>query len=288
MDSYFTNRELTRPYTSGKMMADLTLEEISKLPADLTDAERTSPFAKYYDEPLAELQPQMKEAVEKGPLSEEEMYMPSEAGPILLGGSKNYPLNGYGVLANGVGYSTSLMHYDNITDEMIAWYRDHFAVTEDPAVRTLFYKTWYPGKHLIHFEDGIVEDFGWGYCLQEMNWDIFNMQSHFGVKKEDIPRLDPDCIAVTGLGGKCTLVSDPSDNSYTCMIQYTKQTKTGRDLCVHYWNGVRLYPDGRIEVAPNVGREEMQERMKNMMLHAMQEDCNEKKHIEEFWNETHQ
>lgn len=71
------------------------------------------------------------------------------------------------------------------------------------------------------------------------------------------------------------------------MIQYTKQTKTGRDLCVHYWNGVRLYPDGRIEIAPNVGREEMQERMKNMMLHAMQEDCNEKKHIEEFWNETH-
>lgn len=285
MDSYFTDRQMTRPYTSGLMMKDMSLEQMKALNPYITEAEKKSPFAKYYYEPLASLQPHMEKALD-APLRQDEMYMPDEAGPILLNGSRDYPLCGYGVLSNGVGYASMVVHQEKLTDKMIANYRDHFAVTKDPDVRTLFYKTWYPGKHLIHFEDAIIEDFGWGFCLQEMNWDIFNMRHHFGVSMDEIPKLDPDCIAVTGLGGECFLLDDPSDRSYTCMIQYTRDTGDGRDLCVHYWNGIRLYPDGKIEVQPNVGRKEMETRMKDMMLHAMTESCNELKHIREYWQET--
>lgn len=286
MDSYFTKREITHPYTSGLYQKDLTLKEITEeLSADLTEEEKRSPFAKYYYEPIPELQPQMKEAIENGPLSEEQMYMPNEAGPILVSGSKNYPLNGYGVLKNGVGYSTMLVKQDGITDEMIAAYRDHFAVTEDMKQRTLFYKTWYPGKHLIHFEDAIIEDFGWGFCLQDMNWELFNMEKHSGIKKEELPKLDPNCIAVMGVGGKCFAINNPEDCTETFMIQYLRDTDQGRELCIHYFYGLKMFADGRMEICPNVGREELTERMKGMMQHAMYECCNEIKHIKEFWNE---
>lgn len=286
MNQYFTKREMTRPLTAGKSMFDFTFDEIRNFPVDLTEAEKTSDFAKYFYEPMAELQPQMKAAVQADPLQMDQMYMPQEAGPILLNGSKAYPLNGYGVLENGVGYSSMLVHQDGITDAMIAHYREHFAATDDPEVRTLFYKTWFPWKHLIHFDDGIVEDFGWGFCCQVMDWDIFNIEKHFGIRMEDIPRIDSSCIAVVGLAGECINVDDPEDRSFTCMIQYTRDTENGRDLCIHYWNGIQLNKDGNMDIHPNVGRAEMTKRMKGMMEHAMYECCNECKHIKEFWDET--
>ena len=160
MDSYFTGRELTRPYTSGLYKKDLSFDEMKNLNSQITEDEKGSLFAKYYYEPMAELQLQMKAAVKAGALKPEQMYMPPQAGPILQSGSKGYPLNGYGVLENGVGYASMVIHQDGITDEMIRNYRDNFAVSLDPKIRTLFYKTWFPGKHLIHFEDAIIEDFG--------------------------------------------------------------------------------------------------------------------------------
>ncbi len=285
MDSYFSEREITHPYTSGLFQKDLTLKEMTELSADLTEEEKKSPFARYFYEPMAELQPQMKEAAERGPLKENEMYMPDQAGPILLNGSTEYPMNGYGVMENGVGYAAILAHQYGITDEMIAAYRDHFAVTEDMKQRTLFYKTWYPGKHLIHFEDAIIEDFGWGFCLQNMDWSIFNMEKHFGVKREDLLKIDPNCIAVMGLGGECFAINNPEDRTDTLMLQYITETEKGRELSIHYFYGVKVTPDGKMEICPNVGKEELTGRMKGMMLHAMYECCNEIKHIKEFWSE---
>jgi hypothetical protein len=287
MDSYFTNHEMTKPFTSGLCMKDMSREQMLALSAEITEAEKKNPFAKYYYEPLAPLQPQMEAAIENGPLSPEEMYMPQQAGRIMLTGSKDYPTSGWGVLDNGVGYSSMVVHQDGLSDEKIVNYREHFAVTDDPEQRTLFYKTWFPGKHLIHFNDGIIEDFGWGFTLQTMDWDIFNMEKHLGVKMEEIPKLDPHCIALIGLGGPCVAIENPDDRSDTCMVQYTRETEKGRDLCIHYWNGVKLSPDGKIEVNPNVDPETMSERMKGMMLHAMTESCNELHHINEYWQETH-
>ena len=285
MDSYFTGREMTRPLTSGLFKGDLTLEQMAALTPELTEKEKTSPFAKYYYEPMAPLQPQMAAAIEAGPLAQDQMYMPNEAGPILLTGSKDYPLNGYGVMDNGVGYSTMVVHQEGITDEMIAAYRDKFAATEDPQVRTLFYKTWYPGMHLIHFEDAIIEDFGWGFCLQDMNWELFNMEKHFGLKHEQLKEIDPELIAVVCVGGECLSINDPEDRTQTCMIQYTRQTDKGRDLCIHYYYGLKITPDGGMEPCCHVGREELLARMLGMMKHSMYECCNEVKHIKEFWAE---
>lgn len=284
MDSYFTGREMTNPYTSGKKMEDYSIEELCRLTPELTEEERKNPFSKYYDEPMAKLQPHMKAAMEK-PLASEKCYMPTEAGKIMLLHDQNYPECGYGVLENGVGYASAKVYQDGITDEMIKYYRENFAVSEE--CRNLFYKTWFPGNHLIHFTDGIVENFGWGFVRQEMNWDIFQMKGHLGVSMEDIPQMDPHCIAMIGLGGMNVNIQNPEDIQHTCMVQYTRETEDGRELWVHYWNGLKLIPDGTIEVCPSVDKETMTKYMKMMMEHAMYEFVNELKHMKEFWEETH-
>lgn len=285
MDSYFSGREMTRPYTSGLYKKDLSFDDLRNMTPYLTVREMDSPFAKYFYEGMAPLQEEMKEGLNRE-LSENEMYMPKDAGIILLNGSKGYPLNGYGVMENGVGYATTLTHQVGISDEMIKAYRDEFATYKEPDMRFLFYKTWYPGKHLIHMEDAIVENFGWGFCRQDMNWELLRMKEHLGVSHEEIQKNYPDTIALVGLGGELVNIMNPEDKGYTFMVQYTKQTPEGRDLVVHYWSGIHIFDDGTYEVCPNVGRAEMVKRMKGMMEHSMYENCNEIKHIREFWNET--
>lgn len=281
MDSYFTGREMTNPYTSGKKMADYSFEQLCQMSPQLTDKEKENPFSKYYDEPMAPLQEGMQEAVDTQ-LHSNQCYMPQEAGKIMLKNDNTYPVNGYGVLENGVGYSSARIIQDGLTDEMIKYYRENFAV--DPDRRNLFYKTWFPGYHLIHFDDGIVENFGWGFVRQDMNWDIFNMEKHLGVRKQDIPKLDPHCIAMIGLGGRCIDIHNPNDVQYTCMVQYTTETEQGRALWVHYWVGVKLSADGTLEVCPTLDGETMAQHMKMMMQHSMYEFCNELKYIKDFWN----
>ncbi len=285
MDSYFTGREMTKPYTNGTYMADYTFEELCQMSAELTEEEKKSPFAKYYYQPMAELQPQMEAALEK-PLEPGQCYMPQQAAHIMLTDDKRYPKSGYGVLENGVGYASAFVCQDGITDEMIKYYRENFAISEE--CRNLFYKIWFPGYHLMHLEDGIVENFGWGFLRQEMNWEVFQMKGHLGIDKEDIAKLDPHCIALVGLGGENVNIQNPSDIQYTFMSQYTHETENGRTLWIHYWNGVKLNEDGTMEVCPSENRETMLKYMKMMLQHAVYEQCNELKLMKGFWEETHQ
>ena len=283
MDSYFSGREMTRPLTCGKNMADFTWEELRAMPVTLTEEERKSPFARYYDEPLAPLQDGMAEAC-KAPLHPSQCYMPREAVAIMFSEDPRYPVNGYGVLDNGVGYCTTRIHQDGITDEMIKNYRENFA--HDMSCRNLFYKTWYPGFHLIHFDDGIVENFGWGLVRQTMDWELLNMEAHLGIRREDIPRVNPACLGLLCPCGPAVNLENPEDVQYTVMVQYIREVENGRTLWIHYWNGIRLYPDGRLDICPSVDRKTMESEMKHMMMHAMVESCNEIKHIKEFWQET--
>lgn len=284
MDSYFSGREMTRPLTCGKRMSDFTLEELRAMPVTLTEAERRSFFAKYFEEPLAPLQPEMLPALE-APLQPNQCYMPGEAVDIMFSENPAYPANGYGVMENGVGYCSARIAQDGITDEMIRNYRENFA--HDPTCPNLFYKTWYPGFHLIHFEDGIVEDFGWGMVRQTMDWELLNMEKHLGIRREEISVRNPACLALLCPCGPAVSLADPTDIQYTVMVQYIKETERGRSLWIHYWNGIRLYADGRMDVCPSVDRTVMEQEMKQMMIHAMTESCNEAAHIKQFWQESH-
>lgn len=112
------------------------------------------------------------------------------------------------------------------------------------------------------------------------------MKEHLGLDKKEISKHDLHSIAVTGLGGECISIDNLKDRTFICMVQYIRETELGRDLCIHYWYGVELEPDGEIRLCPNVGKEEIEARMLGMMKHAMYESCNELKHIKEFWEES--
>lgn len=280
MDSYFTNRELTRPYTSGLNKSDMTLDEIRALTPALTYEEAQAPFAEYYYEDPVKLAPEMLEAA-KSPLSSDQCYMPMESGRIMLTHDSRYPVNGFGVLENGVGYASMVIRQYGITDEMIRYYRENFAVNEE--CRNLFYKLWCPRYHIIHFNDAIVEDFGWGFQLQDMNWELFNMEHHFGIRREEISELDPRCIAIMAPGGTCMDIMHPEQKEETCMIQYLTENEKGRELWIHYWVGIALKPDGSYEICPRADHDTMESHMRHMMLHAMTECSNEVRHIKAFW-----
>lgn len=283
-EMFFAGHEMTHPYTSGKYMKDYTIEQLRELSPEITPEEKGDPFYKYYSERMADIEPSHKEALEYGPLNPKLCYMPEAAGKVLLCGSDIYPENGYGVLDNGVGFACVLIHQTGITDAMIKNYRDHFARTPN---RMLFYKLWYPHMHLIHFEDGIVENWGWGMCRQDMNMDDFCF-CHLGICKEDILEMDPDCIGLLGGGGRCVELANPGRKNWPMwMVQHTRLTSWGRELRVRYWNGLDLKKDGSVILEPNPDRSQTLKEMRMMMQHCMQEYCNELKLIHTFWKDTH-
>ena len=279
---YQTGREMTKPYTSGKYMADYTLEELRLMSAEITEDEKKDPFFKYYSEEMAPLQPEHKEAIRRGALPAESGFMPKDAAAILLNRDMAYPENGWCVLNNGVGFASYLIHQDGITDEMIANYRNHFCHTEN---RLLFYKIWHPHNHMIHFEDGIVENWGWGFCRQDMDFEAMHW-SNLGITADDILRRDPDCLSFLAIGGTCIQL-DRSDRKPwpMVMLQYIREVTNGRDLRVIYWNGLRGNEDGSIMLQVNQDREETMTEMKHMFLHGTGEYCNELKLIRRFWSD---
>ncbi|WP_313073550.1 DAPG hydrolase family protein [Lacrimispora sp.] len=277
---YSTGKVMVSPRTCGKKMNECTMEDLRSMTAALTKEESQSVYAKYYKEPLADIQPEHVRAIEHGTLNPDECYMPELAGGVLLDGDSKYRDNGYGVLPNGVGFAAIKIAQD-VTNEMIRDYQENFANDKNC---NLFYKTWYPGAHLIHFEDGAVEDFGWGMMRMEMNWNNFRFE-HLGIHEEDISKRDPHCIFLMGLGGKAEEINEAQTRERVmCMVQHTRETATGRELKVHYWNGMTFQEDGTLICKPEPDRDKTMREMKLMMIHCMTEYCNQVKLIKEFWN----
>ena len=282
-DFYSTGREMTHPRTSGVFFGELSYEQLQNMTAQLTDEEKSAPSAKHFVEPMASLTKEHMAALNAPPLKPEECYMPEKSGQILLNQSYEFAENGYGVLANGVGYAAVLIKQDGITDEMIRKYREEFA-HDGPT--TLFYKLWYPSMHLIHYENGVAENFGWGMLNLEMQMENFSFR-HLGISKEDIPVEDPDCISMLGFYGRGWQIANPElPPIYTVMVQHTRLTQTGRELRVRYWNGIALVPDGTLEYHVNPDRIQTENQMKCMMEHCIREYSNEMKLMQEFWNQN--
>lgn len=286
MEIYVTGREMTRPYTSGKMMGDFTIEELRCLSAELTEEEKTSPFASHYYEKMADLAPEHIAAFENGPLRPDQCMMPDKLGEVLLDRldeDGTYPPVGYGVLENGIGYAAMKIDQPGITDEMIVKYREEFAHEEDK--RNLFYKIWFPGKHYMHFEDAVLEDFGWGPVLGEWNWERFRF-THVGITPEDIAAKDPTCISLLGICGDSYELEKTKEEAWPlCMIMHTRLTDNGREVRIHYWKGLRLNFDGTFSVEAAADRQDTENKMRMMMDHCLREYCNELRLMKNFWNE---
>lgn len=281
-DVYMLPHEKTQPYTSGRFYREFTLDEMRSMSAELTEEEKKDPFFKYYSEELAPYQEDHLRAQAAGPLAPEECYMPDKAGNILLCENDKYAENGYGVLPNGVGFAAYKIDQIGITDEMIVNYRENFAHTEN---RNLFYKIWFPHQHVIHFEDAIIENWGWGNCFQDMNMSTFRF-SHLGITKEEIAEKDPNCLSFFGIGGTTIQLDRPEREPWMMwMIMHTRKTSWGREMRVRYWNGIDFKEDGTIEIMANPDREETMKEMRMMMMHGQREYGNELKLMKQFWED---
>ena len=278
MDIILERHPNITPYTSGLYKSDMSFADMQKLVPYLTEEEKLSPWAKYYGRPAAELQPHMKEALSKEPLPPSECCMPDEIGKKFL--QNDMPDSGYGVLENGAGYACFVTDYTDITDEMITTYVENFA--HDENNRNLFYKIWSPGDHLIHFEDAIIESWGWGYYLTDMNMPAFSF-SKMGISEAEIRSLRPDCFRFLGAGGHTVNLYCPKERTRAIMIQIQVETEYGSRRYTFYWWGVDFGNENSpFIIDVNADPDTMAMRMRYMMRHGMQEACNEIELIKEF------
>lgn len=282
MGDYFsTGREMTHPYDSGLLFGQLSYEELQNMSPLLTEEEKLSPSARHYYEPMAPLTPEYEAAIAAPPLREDECIMPRDLGTCLLEKSMAVE-NGYGILPNGVGYAAVKVEQDAITDDMIRKYREKFA---HDGPRTLFYKLWFPGMHLVHYKNGVCENFGWGFLNLEMKQENFSLR-HLGITREDILKRDPNCLFLLGFYGRCWQITHPElPPLYTCMVQHTRETSAGRELRVRFYSGITFEPEGAFKLHVNPDRGQTLSQMKHMMEHCMREYRNELRLMREFWEE---
>ena len=280
---YEKEREFTSPYTCGLNRADMTLTEMRSLVAELTEKEKQSPYAEFYYDRMREKTPEQQAAYEK-PLEQAQMYMPCDCGKIMIEHQSDYPSLGYGVLDNGVGYAAIRIDQTDVNDDMIREYREKYC--HDVNNRDLFYKVWYPGKHIRHFEDGIIEDFGYGMMVLEMNREIYTL-AHAGITKEYIEEKDPHALNFLLVGGGGYMLWAPEITQQSLMVQYTRETESGRVLYVHFWLGLTPNADGTVTPKPIGDKEEVLIKMRHQYNHCVTEYNHELKHMKEFWNMNH-
>jgi hypothetical protein len=276
---WFTDKPMATPYSSGLYSKDFTLAEMRKMSAEITDEERLDPFFKYYSEELAPLQPEHIETIKAGASPSSCGFMPSETGHVILDNAAGHPENCFCVLDNGVGFASMLIKFEDCTDEMFAKYRDEFCHTKN---RRLQYKIWYPHMHMIHFEDAIIENWGWGFCLQEMRPELYSFET-LGVDPALIPEKITGCIGFLATGGNCIELDDPSETKWPMtMIQITRETPAGRELRVLYWNGCGCDDNGNPIVKAKPDRAQTEEHMKMMYHHCVQEYMNQIRLMKQF------
>lgn len=275
--SFQLDREMIQPHNCGKFFGEIPLAEILKKTTDLTEREKANEFAKYYYEPVAELQPEHVAAINGDPLAPQDCYMPGEVAAHLNNSGSDKFENGYGVMENGVGYAAIKIDQVGITDEMIKYFRENFAHFDD-----LYYKVWFPGAHLLHYVNGAVEDFGWGMLNMQMTFTA--ELSTLGFDEANILKNDPKCINILTASGLSLPIEHPeTGEEIMSMFCYTRDLGDRRELRVRYWVGLAFDDFGNIYTKGLGDRARTMEKAKMMMAHCMGEYCNQMRLVKEFW-----
>lgn len=275
---YSTGCELTSPHNSGKLFGELSTEQLRAMPTALTEEEKASPFAKYYYEPMAPIAPEHTMAIQAGSIDPRHGCMPEKIGRRMVNTGHMDIENGYCVLPNGVGYAAVKIEQPGRTNEKVKAFRENFAHVGD-----LYYKTWYPNAHLLHYVDGAVEDFGWG--MLNMHFRQIEQPHYFGLDGCAIGAKDPACIAIISMSSDLIEIDRAkAEPEHSVMLLYLRQLLSRRELRARFWLGVGITERGLVfNDSPN-GADRM-ERMRLMMRHCMREYQNENRIMERYWTD---
>lgn len=276
---YETGHPFLRPKDSGLIFGSLSDEELKKLGTGLTDMEKRAPHAVYYSDKPIRLSELFQKAISGGPMDPAQAFMPEEYGKHMNNTGHCAVENGYCVLPNGVTYAAVLLRQEGRTDEMIRWYNEKFAPEEN-----LFYKTWLPGYHYLHYNNGAFEDFGFGRMNMRFACEL--KADEMGLDSGRIAKNDPACIGIgsTSAIGYNLDSNHPEAPQWNTIAFYHRITDYGREMRIRLWYGYGRTENGVVLTPP--AAEEALDVAKKTMIHVMMEYSNDQYLETRFWADS--
>lgn len=219
---------------SGRTEADIVSwdEERKILSVELTEEEKTSKYAKYYYRGITlPSDENLKQCEICNPLPLEECFMPEDYVKRMTPETMDQMRTGYRVMDNGIGYSVARVFMPGVTDEVMEVFNENYNPEGD-----LFYKSWYPGFHMRHYEMMAVEDVGFG--MEIVKFLDFIPPSRFGITP-DAPMANEDFAFMNGLNGISYPYHTPYRNErYVLETCFWRNVAGGREIFVHFWHGL--------------------------------------------------
>lgn len=231
-------KELTKhtfllPRADHYSFNDFTDDELRALSWRLTEKEKGDPDSAYYSLVPAPLAPAHQKALE-APMDPSFAFSFAEYGKYMNNTGYCREENGYCVLPDGVTYAAALIRQEGRNDEMTAYYNEHFGLTD-----SLFYKTWFPEAHYLHFNDGgTFEDFGFGRVKMRFTAQLDARM--LGLDPDEIRRNDPACIYLGGTAaiGRNLDSKDPMKEERNIIMFYHRETPCGREMRIRLFYGI--------------------------------------------------
>lgn len=221
-----------------RSFADITdRAELYNLNCELTAEEEASPYSKYFAlGPAAPSEENIRATEYNTPMDPSRGFMIEDyAKKMDVPGCSNVK-TGYCVLPNGVGFGMATTFMPGCTAEVMTNYIENFNPPGD-----LYYKAWFPGGHIRHYEDMAVEDVGFG---------MVQLRFIEGLTAEKIgmpqpPLGDTYNIGITGANILCQPLHQPdAEPMHISELCYYRLTPEGYEQRVTFWIGMH-FKDGK-------------------------------------------
>ena len=276
---FSTNHAMLFPKDCGIPFGTLSNEEVLALSTELTEKEQAHPHAHYHDLMPAPLPAELAEAISGPPMDPSKGFGMEDYGKFMNNTGHCEVENGYCVLPNGVTYAAAQIRQEGRTDEMVDWYNKEFAKGDN-----LFYKIWNPEAHYLHYENGCVENFGYGRMNMKFAGAV--QVEDLGMKYEEIAQNDPACIQIGGTTSiGYNLDSDhPNVPEWNTIVFYHRQTDYGREMRIRLWCGQGVDNGQYVYTIP--APEEALDMARYTMIHMMKEYTNDNFLEKRFWEDT--
>lgn len=266
---------------TDRKMADFTDEELMMLTPALTKREREAVHSEFYYQMPAPLPEYLQQALDTEWMDASEAFELKDYAKVMNTPGYCRVENGCCVLPSGITYAAAMIRQEGRTDEMIDFYNREFAVTD-----SLFYKTWFPGSHYLHYPDGALEDFGFGRVKMKFMNQITPEQ--LGMSVHEIQENDPACI---GIGGTSAIgynldSDEPQKAEWNTIMFYHRMTDYGREVRIRLWYGIGLDDDGYHVTIPQ--KSEAGKIARCTLHHVVQEYTNDQYLQLKFWETYHE
>lgn len=262
----------------GRTYSQITdRNELYKLSCELSDTEKASLFAKYYN--LGPAQPSEINIR----ATEYDTCIDPASGFMIEDYAKKMDVDGcnplktgYCILPNGVGFGTATTFMPGCTSEIMTHFINNFNPPED-----LYYKAWFPGGHIRHYADMAVEDVGFGMVelrfIEGLNGDSIGMANP--------PKHDTANIGITGANILCKPLHQPNATPlYITELCYYRLLPEGYEQRVTFWVGMH-FKNGHSQLHLPDNKPVLPSLPAALARHSAWETATFMRNVMEFWKD---